>query len=160
MTEQLLGHRAGRDVGGSLASAGAFEHVAGVGEAVLLHPGQIGVPGPDLGERRLGLPRRRRHLPMPLVAPEPLGVLDLDRDRRAERASVSHAADQCQLVGLEALARTAPVPEPAASHLDLDLLDGDLEPGRESLDDDHQGLPMRLAGGEETEHPGEIIRGA
>ena len=73
---------------------------------------------------------------------------------------MAHAADQRQFVELETLAWAAPVPEPAACHLGLDLLDGDLEPGREPLDHHHQGLPVRLAGGEETEHPGEITRGA
>ena len=43
-----------RDTGRRLARRRPLEHVAGVGEAVLLHAGQIGVAGPGLGERRLG----------------------------------------------------------------------------------------------------------
>ena len=103
VAEQQLGHRTGRDAGRGLAGAGPFEHVAGVGEAVLLHAGEVGVTGPDLGERILGGAGRRGHLLVPLVAAEPLGVLDLDGDRRAERAAVADPADQRQLV----LPRTA-----------------------------------------------------
>jgi hypothetical protein len=42
----------------------------------------------------------------------------------------------------------------------LDLLDGDLEPGGQALDDDDEGLAVRLAGGEEAQHPGEATGGA
>ena len=41
--EQLLGHRAGRDPCRGLAGTGALEHVAGIGEAVLLHADEVGV---------------------------------------------------------------------------------------------------------------------
>ena len=47
-------------------------------------------------------PGRRRHLLVPLVAADPLGVADLDGHRRAERAAVADAADQRELVLLEA----------------------------------------------------------
>jgi hypothetical protein len=65
-----------------------------------------------------------------------------------------NAAHQRELVDLEPLAWPAPVPEPATRHLGLDLLDRDLETSREPLDHDDEGLTVRLAGGEETEHPG------
>ena len=140
--EQRLGHRAGGHPGRGLAGAGALEHVAGVGEAVLLHAGQVGVAGPHLRQRILGGAGRRAHLLVPLVAAEPLGVLDLDGDRRSERAAVAHAADERQLVFLEPLARPTPVPEPPAGHLALDLLDGDLQAGRQPLDHDDEGLTV------------------
>ena len=41
--EQRLGERAGRDPRRGLARARALEHVAGVGEAVLLHAREVGV---------------------------------------------------------------------------------------------------------------------
>ena len=43
--EERLGHRARRDPRRGLAGARPFEHVAGVVEAVLLHPDQVGVAG-------------------------------------------------------------------------------------------------------------------
>ena len=49
----------------------------------------------------------------------------------------------------------AAVAEPAAGHLGLDVLDRDLQPGRQPLDDDDERLAVRFAGGEEAEHPGE-----
>ena len=153
-----LGDGAGRDAGRRLAGAGPFEHVAGVGEAVLLHPGEVGMAGPHLGERILGGAGRRAHLLVPLVAAEPLAVLDLDGDRRAERAPVPHAADQGQLVLLEALPRAAAVAEAAPGHLGLDVLHRDLEPGGEALDHDDEGLAVRFAGGEITKHRIEATR--
>ena len=150
--EQHLGQGAGGDAGRGLPGAGPLEHVAGVGEAVLLHPGEVGVAGADLGQRRFVAPGRRRHLRVPLVAAEPLGVLDLDGHRRPERAPVADAAEQRQLVDLEALARAAAVAEAAAGQLGLDVLDRDGQPGGQALDDHHERLPVRLAGGEEAQH--------
>ena len=68
---------------------------------------------------------------------------------------MANAADECQLVGLEALTRTAAVSKAAASHLNVDLLDGDLHPRRKPLDNYDERLTVRFAGGEVTEHRGE-----
>ena len=97
-----------------------------------------------LGQRRFGHPGRGRHLGVPLVAARPLGVLDLDGHRRAERATVADAADQSQVVDLEALARAPPVAEAAPGQLTLDVFDRDVEPGREPLDDHDQCRAVRL----------------
>ena len=59
---------------------------------------------------------------------------------------------QRQLVLLEPLPRAATEPEPAPRHLGLDLLDRDLQPGRQTLDDDDERLPVGLAGGQEAKH--------
>ena len=86
---------AGGDPGRRLPGRGPLEHVAGVGEAVLLHAGEVGVAGPGLGERLLGgRPAPGRHLLRATCRALPLGVADLDGDRRAERAAVAHAADE------------------------------------------------------------------
>ena len=55
---------------------------------------------------------------------------------------MADAPDEGQLVFLEALARPAAVPEAPAGHLTLDVLDRDLEPGRQTLDHDHEGLTV------------------
>ena len=79
-------------------------------------------------------------------------VGDLDGDRRAEGAAVADAADQGDLVGLEAHAGAAPVAEPAPGQLlgDVGGLDG--QAGRQSLDHDDQGPAVRFSGGQEAQH--------
>jgi hypothetical protein len=149
LVEQQLGQGAGGDAGGGLPGRGALEHVAGVLEAVLEHPGQVGVPGPRLGEHLARGAGLGRHLLGPL---RPLGVGDLDRHGRAERAAVADAAEQRDLVGLEAHARAAPVAEAAPCQLvgDVGCLDG--QAGGQALDDDDEGFPVGFAGGQEAQH--------
>ena len=147
--EQQLGQGAGGDAGRRLAGRGPFEHVAGVFEAVLQHPGQVGVTRPGLGQdlrRHTGL---GRHLLGPLG---PLGVGDLDGHRRAERAAVADPAEQGDLVGLEAHARAAAEAEPAPGQLvgDVRRLDG--QAGRQPLDDHDQGATVGFTGGQKAQH--------
>jgi hypothetical protein len=154
--QQCLGDGARCDARCGLASARAFEHVACVGEPVLLHPGEVGVAGAHLGERCLGGAGSGAHLLVPLVAAEPLAVLDLDRDRRAERSPVAYPTDQRELVGLESLPWPAAVAETPTTHLVLDLLDGDREPGRQSFHHDDQRLPVGFARREIPQHRVEV----
>jgi len=65
---------------------------------------------------------------------------------------VADPADQRDLVGLEPLPRAASVPEATSGHLGLHLFDRDLQPGGQSLDDDHECLAMGFAGGEVSKH--------
>ena len=51
LREERLGDRSGRDPRRGLARRRAFEDVAGIVEAVLLHPGQVGVAGTGLRQR-------------------------------------------------------------------------------------------------------------
>ena len=155
--QQHLGDRTRGDASCGLAGAGSFEDVSSVGEAVLLHAGEIRVAGTHLGERRLRRSGSRAHLLVPLVAAEPLAVLDLDRHGRPERAAVAHTTDQCEFVGLEALAGAAAVSEPAAAHLCLDLLDGDRKSRRETLHHDDERLTVGFARREIPQHQGEAI---
>jgi len=155
--QQGLGHRAGGHPGRRLARRGPLQHVARVGQAVLLHPGQVGVPGTGAGEGLLRLPRCGVHLLLPLG---PLGVGDLDGHGRAESAAVADTAEQGQLVTFEAHARATAVPQTPPGQLALDLLDGDVEAGGEALDDDDEGFAVGFAGGEESEHGANLRRGA
>ena len=68
---------------------------------------------------------------------------------------MANTTDQGQLVLLELLSWAPAVAESAARHLGLDLLDGDLQPGRQTFDHGDEGLAVGLAGGQEAEHPGE-----
>ena len=156
--QQQLGQRAGGDAGRRLPGAGPFENVPGVVEAVLLHAGQVGVARADLGQRRGGRrPGAADISACHLSLRVPLGVLDLDGHRRADRAAVADAADEAQLVDLEALPRPTPEAETATGQLGLDVLDGDRQPGRQPLDDDDQGLPVGFTGGQEAEHAATLL---
>src|SRR5205085_8199486 len=117
-------------------------------EAVLLHAGEVGMARAGRGERLLGLAGRRRHLLLPL---RPLGVQDLDGNRRAERAAVAYATEDRELVLLEPHARTSTEPEAAPTQLGLDLLDGDGQARGQALDHDDEAAAMRLASSEEPE---------
>jgi hypothetical protein len=142
-------------VRGGLPGGGPLEDVTGVDEAVLLHAGQVGVAGPGLGEGLLGrtVLGQDRHLLLPLVGVAlPLGVGDLHRHRRAERAAVADPAQDPDLVDLEAHARPPAVAQPAPPQLLLDLLDPHLEPGWQPLDDDDEGRSVGLTSGQEAEH--------
>ena len=53
LAQERLRDRAERHPGGGLAGAGPLEHRPGVVEAVLLHAGEVGVPGARAGQRRV-----------------------------------------------------------------------------------------------------------
>ena len=55
---------------------------------------------------------------------------------------MAHATDERQLVLLELLARSAAIAEPPPGHLDLDLLDRDLEACGQAFEDDDERLAM------------------
>ncbi len=111
---------------------------------------------PRLGERLLGGARRGRHLLDPL---RPFGVPDLDRDGRAERASVADAGEQADLVLLEAHAGTAAIAEATAGELPRDVFDRHAEAGRQALDDHDERLAVRLTGGQEAQHRSTVPAG-
>ena len=154
--EEELGERARGHPGGGLAGAGPLEHVAGVVEAVLLHPHEVGVAGPGLVQGLLGRPRSGRHLLLPL---RPLGVVDDDGDRGAEGEAVADAAQELDVVALEAHAGAAPEAEAAAGELVTDLVDGDRQARGEPLDDHRQRGAVGLTGGQVTQHADNLRRG-
>jgi hypothetical protein len=125
MRQKELGQGPGRHSCRGLARTGSFENVSGVGEAVLLHTDQVGVTRSHTGQWLLGSTRCRIHLLVPFVGPKPLGVLDLDGDRRSEGTPVPNTTDQGDLVDFEALAGSASVPQPTTGQLGLNVLDGD-----------------------------------
>ena len=148
-----LAQRAGGDPGRGLPGRGPLEHVAGVGEAVLLHAGQVGVTGPGLGQRAARWrPGAGDISSCHLSGSLPLGVGDLDGDRRAERAPVADAAEELHLVLLEAHPRAAAVAQPPAGQLRLDRPRRYRQPRGQALDDHDEGLAVGLTGGQEAEH--------
>ena len=143
----------------AVSRARAFQDVARVVEAVLLHPDEVGVAGPRLVQGLLGDARRGRHLLLPL---RPLGVVDHDRDRRAEREAVPDPTEDLDVVALEAHPRPAAEAQPAAGQLVAQLLDGDGKTRRKPFDHHGERGAVRLAGGQVTQHgvrlPGWIER--
>ena len=112
--------RAAGDARRGLASAGALEDVAHVGEAVLLGADEVGVARPrqvHLGG--LGLDRPRVH---PLFPVGEVAVVDLERDRAAERAAVADAGGDVGAVGLDLHAPAAAVAELAAREVAVERL--------------------------------------
>ena len=112
-------------------------------------PGRSACPGRGWVSTFDGRARLGRHLLGPL---RPLGVGDLDGDRRAQGAAVADAAEEGDLVGLEAHARTPAVPEATPGQLlgDVGRLDG--QTGGKPLDDDDEGASVGLTGGQEAQH--------
>ena len=147
-TERLAQERARDgacgDAGGGFAGAGAFQHRPGVVEAVLQHPGVVGVAGPGPGQRRIAgdvfevsarVDGVGGHHGFPLG---PFGVADLDGDRTAEGDAVAHPGQHGDLVGFELHPRAAAIAEPAAGQLTGDVLGGDVDTGDHAFDHGHQ----------------------
>ena len=140
LLHELGGDLAERHACGGLAGAGPLEHRAGFVEAVLLHADEVGVAGTRTRERcaplepgqRLGVDRIGRHDLLPLG---PLAVADAQRDRAAERGAVADAADDLQVVGLEAHPGTASVAQATAGERGLDVLAGHPDARRQSFED-------------------------
>lgn len=162
LTEEVTGDGAGRDACRGLPSAGAFEHRAGVVEAVLEHARVVGVAGPGTGQRCVagaalefgGVHGVGCHHRLPLG---PLGVADLDGDRAAHGLAVADPAEHGHLVGLELHPSTAAVAESAASQLLADVGRGDLDAGHHALDDGDQGGPVGFSGSYPAQHSGRLF---
>ena len=148
LPQERLRDRARRDDHGRVPGACPLERVADVGEAVLEHAREIGVPGPRQRHRLLALPGRlalgrpRAHPPRPVLV---VAVADDERERRAERAAVPEAGVDLDLVGLDLLARAAPVALLAAAQVRVDRGLVERQPGRQAADDRDQRRAVRLA---------------
>ena len=157
LAQELPGNGADGDAGRGLAGAGAFEHVAGVVEAVLEHAGVIGVTRAGAGERCVAgevgefcrVDRVGGHDRLPLG---PLGVTDLDRDRATHRPAVPHTADDRDLVGFELHPGAAAVAEAAAGELRGDIVRRHLDAGHHPLEHGDEGGTMGFSGSYPTQH--------
>ncbi len=156
LAEQLLGQRARRPPGPP--SRGRWPARARRGRRrsrTSACPARSAWPGPGLGERGC------RDRPAPATSPRATcrcGSTRCCRSRwrpATQRAAVADAAEQRDVVLLEAHARPAPEAQPPAGQLGLDLLDRDRQARGQALDDHDQGLAVGLARGEEAQHRGE-----
>jgi hypothetical protein len=157
LAEQGLDDRTDRDPRRGLPRACAFQDRPGVGVAVLLHAGEVGVPRPGTGERRVAgdphqdgrIDRVSRHDRLPLG---PLGVAHADRHRAAQRDTVPQPAEDLHRVLLEAHPRAAAVPEPSARQLARHVGARQLHPGGDALQDRDERGSVRLSRGQPAQH--------
>ena len=145
------------DAYGGLPGAGPFQNRAGFIEAVLLHSGEIRVPGARPGQWRvpaLACQLRRVHRVggHDLFPFGPFGIADGDRDRAALGAAVPDAAEQLHLVLFEFHPGTAAITEPAAGECGLDVLGAQFDAGGQTLDDPGQCRAMGFTGSKPTQH--------
>ena len=144
-----LGQRPGAHPRRGLARAGALEHVANVGEAELLDPGQVGVTGAR--QMHLLHPAVDRPRVHPLL---PVGVVAVGHpqgDRPAEGAPVAHAGGDLGAVLLDLHPAAAAVSQLPARQVAIDVGRGQLEPGGQALDHGREAGPVGLTGGREAD---------
>ena len=70
---------------------------------------------------------------------------------------MADAAEQLDLVLLEALPRTAPETEATAGQFTRNVADRDRQVRGQTFDDDHQGLTVTFAGGQVAQHGRQAI---
>ena len=142
--EELLGQRPGGDPRRRLAGARALEHVADVGEAVLVEAGKVGMArAGQMGLLHLGVDRPRVH---PLLPVRVVAVGDEDRHRAAQRLAVPDPRADLDRVLLDLHAPAAAVAELAASHVAVDPLAVELEARGQALDDRDEPRAVRFPG--------------
>ncbi len=149
--EELGGHRSEGHPGGSFPGARPFEDGPRLLEAVLLHAGEVGVPGPGAGEGRVpgkrveffGIHRVGGHDALPFG---PLGVGDLDRNGPALGAPVPDPPENPHRVQLELHPGTAPVTEPPARQRGLDVGGRHRHPGGKTFKNSDHGRAMGFSG--------------
>ena len=159
--QELAGDRADRDARGGFARARALEHVAHVVVAVLDDAGQVGVArsrARDDGavDARCFGARRRfdGHRPLPVL---PVAVGNHQRDRTASRHAVADAAERLRAIRFDRHAAAAPVAALAAAELRGDRVEVDREAGGHAFENHHERLPVRLAGGQKSQHDAFIL---
>src|SRR5581483_1331733 len=137
--------------------ARALERVPHVRKPVLEHPGEVRVAGPRQRHRLLALAlglalrRPRVHPPGPALV---VAVAHEKGKRRSERPPVAEPGEHLDLVGLDLLARAAPVALLAAAKILVDRGPVEHQPGRKAADDRDQRGPVRLPGGDERKGHG------
>ena len=135
--------------GRRLPGRGPLEHLGDLVEAVLLHAGQVGVPGPGLGEPAALPPgagrHRSSHLGHSVLA---ISIPTGDPIVRPWSTPEISVTSSCS----KRIRGSPPVAEAPPGQLGLDVLDGEGQPGGQALDDDEQGLAVALAGGQEAQH--------
>src|SRR5690625_1157151 len=131
-------HGSKRDSRRSLPRRGTLKNIAGIIDAVLLHPDQISVAGARTCQRCIACASKFRFIDRvgghDLFPLRPLGVTDLDGDGRTHRHAVADSANYPHLVLFECHAGTTAVPEATARKYFLYLARGYGNPRGDSFD--------------------------
>src|SRR5207253_2107640 len=123
--------------------------ITNVREPVLLHAGEVRVPGPRKGDRLRPLPLGLTVGPPGAHPPRPVlvvAIADDERERRAERAPVAKAGEHLDLIGLDLLPRGPAVPLLATAEISVDRILVEHEPRGQAGDDRNESRPVRFAG--------------
>src|SRR5918995_2005908 len=142
--QEPLGERARGNPRGGLARAGALQHVAHVGEAVLVQAGKVGVPrtgqmGLLDAVAALNGPRVHAHVPVGVVA-----VWDEHSDRAAEGAAVPEPRADLDGIALDLHAAAPAVAQLAPGHVAVECLAVELQARGQALDHGHESGAVRL----------------
>jgi hypothetical protein len=140
LREQLAGEGPGRHAGRGFAGTRPLEHRADAAQ-VLDRAGQVGMAGPR---------------PLDLLEPFELGVFvdDLERERAAERDALPETGEERDGIGLDPLSPPAAIAPLPAPQLGVDERDIDGEARGKTVDERHEGGPVRFTGGPIAEHGG------
>ena len=154
--EELSGERAGGHACGRLACAGALEHVADVGVSVLDRAGQVRMARARPRDvRPLGAGGALWHFRLDvhrLLPVDPVAIADEERDRRTGRDAVTDAGDDLGAVAFNLHPAAAAVATLAPPELRVECVDVELKARRHAVHRHHEGLAMRLAGGQKSQH--------
>ena len=157
LPEQGLGDRADGDAGRGLAGAGPLQDRPGVGVAVLLHAGQVGVAGPGPGQRgvaglrgqhvRVDRVGRHHGLPLgPLASCRPGSRPGCPGSRRGGRRRGSRPRPARTPSARPGRSRAGGGPAPRA------ICAGHLDPGRHPVEDGDQRRSVRFPCRQPTQH--------
>ena len=152
--EEQLGQGARRDPGRRLAGRGPLEHVAGVVEAVLEHPGQVGVARAGAGSAPwTGRPGAgdisSSHFGHSVLA---ISMATGEPSVRPCRMPPSRLTSSAS----KRIRGPRPKPSRRRAELALDVLGRHRQAGRQPFHDDDQGAAVGLPGGQEAQHPRQI----
>ena len=139
-----------RDAHRGLARAGPLQGISQIFMPELDRPGQVGMPWP---RQRHELARIGDRLDRHALGPGfgMIGVLDQDRERRAQGAAVAHAGEDARLLRLDGHPPAAAVAELAPLQVALEMRGQQLQPRRQAVENAHQGRSVRLAGCEKAQ---------
>ena len=132
--EQPACDRSKGDAHRGFARARAFENVAHVGTIVFEAADSIGVTGSRNVDRAGGFAFTRldRHDLEPLLV---IAILDVQRDRTAERFTATHARMDLHVVGFDLHAIAAAIAHLAPNRIGVNVLDGQRQSRRHSVHD-------------------------
>src|SRR5580704_8806893 len=158
LAQKQFRKRSSRNPRSRFSSRRAFEYVPRIVKIKLQRAGQIRVARASRRQRTLqivaalGVFHWQRLLPV-----LPVAIFDAQRDRCADRLSVTHAGENLSLIFLNSLARAAPESKLTPVQFALNKFLIYCKPGGQAGNPGHQRLSVRLSGGNKSQHHSPII---